>query len=262
MVFNKKLSYNEVLSLSKEERYLYDKWLENEEQKILKEEDQSGWSFQDWCAYEKSMNNYVAARRDFFLEEEVLPKRVVERLGINASEKFTYFWQTKSPFSQWHPSLFNAPSYMWDNEFAEQLIKNGCPEMRQFSSAEQYMMYAKAMQFIDLETANAIMQTDDPRKIKELGRQVKDFNENTWYVFRWRFVFQGNKYKFTQNFDLKDYLFSTTGTTMVEAAPNDKIWGIGLAENNPKASHRSTWEGKNLLGEILTELRIELMGYY
>jgi len=243
MTFDKKLSHSEIAVLSKEESYLYYQWLQEEERKAI-EEERKEWTFQDWCAYERTMGNYAAARRDFFLEEEEFPKRANQRLEAGAVERFSYFWQTKSPFSQWHPSIFNAPGYMWDNEFATQLIKNGYPEVRQFSSAEQYMMYAKAMLFIDLETANAIMQTSDPRKIKELGRQVKNFEENTWYVFRWRFVFQGNKYKFTQNSDLKDDLLATTGTTLVEAAPNDKIWGIGLTEDNPKALQRSTWEGK------------------
>jgi ribA/ribD-fused uncharacterized protein len=59
-----------------------------------------------------------------------------------------------------------------------------------------------------------------------------------------------------------DALTNTMGTTLVEAAPNDKIWRIGLAEDNPRAQKRETWEGKNLLGEILTLLRMEFMEMY
>ena len=50
----------------------------------------------------------------------------------------------------------------------------------------------------------------------------------------------------------------TTGTTLVEASPYDKIWGIGLKSTSPLAQNRSTWKGTNLLGKILTEVRDEL----
>ena len=46
---------------------------------------------------------------------------------------------------------------------------------------------------------------------------------------------------------------------MVEAAPRDTIWGIGLGAKNPKARNRQEWRGKNWLGEILTQVREELM---
>lgn len=39
----------------------------------------------------------------------------------------------------------------------------------------------------------------------------------------------------------------------------DKIWGIGLAAQNPKALNKGTWRGKNWLGYILTNIRNDLM---
>lgn len=65
-------------------------------------------------------------------------------------------------------------------------------------------------------------------------------------------------FQFSQNDDLKTILFSTYPKTLVEASPFDKIWGIGLRKDDPGAWNKSTWLGKNLLGEILTRVRDKL----
>ncbi|XP_077865078.1 uncharacterized protein LOC144350892 [Saccoglossus kowalevskii] len=65
-------------------------------------------------------------------------------------------------------------------------------------------------------------------------------------------------FQFSQNPHLKKELFKTEGKTLVEASPVDRIWGIGLAENNPKSRIKREWRGKNLLGYILTGVREEL----
>lgn len=194
-------------------------------------------------------------RRDYILARQTT---------INVSELFTYFWITKSPFSQWHKSIFYATTFIsGDAETKEKALQNRFPvDVQEYSSTEQFMMYHKAMIFLDREIACQIMQTDDVRKIKNLGRQVKNYDEYVWKYFRSKVVYEGNKAKFTQNESLKEALFATKGTTLVEAAPNDAIWGIGLTEDDPRAKKRETWQGKNLLGEILTQLRVELMGDY
>ena len=49
--------------------------------------------------------------------------------------------------------------------------------------------------------------------------------------------------QFSQNPDLGAELRKTRGTTLVEAAPRDRVWGIGLSEKNWKAKHRKHWRG-------------------
>jgi len=46
---------------------------------------------------------------------------------------------------------------------------------------------------------------------------------------------------------------------IVEALPYDVVWGCGCREHEPTAQQRETWKGLNLLGEILTEVKDELM---
>ena len=151
-------------------------------------------------------------------------------------EKFTFFWKSGSPFSQWHHSVFEVDGVT-------------------YTSAEQYMMHQKALMFNDTETAILIMNTDSPRDQKALGRQVKPFDAKKWNEHCQDIVMKGNLAKFTQNPSLLAALKATAGTEIVEASPHDTIWGIGLEEHDPRAHNRNTWRGTNWLGEILTQLR-------
>ena len=147
---------------------------------------------------------------------------------------YTFFGENSSPFSQWHKSYFRALGI-------------------EFNSAEQYMMFQKAILFNDYKTAEKILDTRNVRTQKELGRQVKGFDNGLWAVNCRRIVY--NKYKFAQNRQLLDELLATRGTTLVEASPYDTIWGIGMTKDDDRATDRSKWKGKNWLGHILTLLR-------
>jgi ribA/ribD-fused uncharacterized protein len=68
-------------------------------------------------------------------------------------------------------------------------------------------------------------------------------------------VIQGNLAKFSQNPLLERFLLETGTRVLVEAAPRDLIWGIGLGQNDPRAQDPATWQGLNLLGFALMEVR-------
>jgi len=180
-----------------------------------------------------------------------LVKQYHERL---VNEKFTFFWETSSPFSQWHNSNFTATTCLihgvcLDTVKRQDVLQNKFPfDFQEYTSAEQFMMFHKAIVFLDINTAEEIMATNTVRKIKNLGRKVENFDEKIWKFYRSQIVYEANKAKFTQNQVLKDALFATKGTTLVEAAPDDTVWGIGLVEDDPRALKRETWLGKNLLG--------------
>lgn len=59
--------------------------------------------------------------------------------------------------------------------------------------------------------------------------------------------------KFSQNPDLKKALVRTGDAILVEASPFDKIWGIGISAKD--AQKNKPWEGENLLGKALMEVR-------
>jgi len=91
-----------------------------------------------------------------------------------------YFHGAENFLSQWHPSPFTSPSH----------------PNTVFRTAEQYMMYRKALLFKDAATASAILASAKPGAQKKLGRQVKGFEERVWVREREGIVEEGNWCKF------------------------------------------------------------------
>lgn len=127
-----------------------------------------------------------------------------------------------------------------------------------FSSAEQYMMYQKAICFYDSEIAHKILATDDVAEIKKLGRQVLNYNDDIWSEIRQDVVYKGLLAKFEQNEELKEQLKSTGEAILAECAVHDKIWGIGLSMTDPNRFDQNKWKGQNLLGYTLMKVRDNL----
>ncbi len=210
-----------------------------------------------------ALNEQIPLERLSFLSWK--DREMVISIRQREEREFTFFWETKSPFSQWHKSRFVSSDVSFHrgiNEDQKAYLNNSLPAELEFNSAEQFMMYHKAIIFLDIAIANKIMTTSNARKMKELGRRIKDYDDDVWRYHRSNVVYAANFLKFDQNENLMGELIETMGTTLVEAAPNDKIWGIGMAADNSKSQKRKTWEGKNLLGEILTLLRMEFAGMY
>ena len=155
-------------------------------------------------------------------------------------EKFTFFYGSESPFSNFHPVSFTLDGIA-------------------YNCTEQYMMHQKAITFNDDVMAKKILESNEPKQQKAYGRMVSPFDPEKWSSLCKEVVYKGCKGKFTQNEVLLKQLLNIEGTTLVEASPRDTLWGIGYSEKNPKAKTRHTWRGKNWLGEILTQLRNDLL---
>jgi ribA/ribD-fused uncharacterized protein len=149
--------------------------------------------------------------------------------------KYMFFWD--GIFSNWYKSPFKING-----------VKYNC--------GEQYMMHQKSLTFDDNETASKILIESSPRWQKRLGREVKNFNPSVWDSVKHDLVKTGLREKFNQNPVLKSYLLKYKGYQIVEASPEDRIWGIGFSEFDA-IENIDHW-GENLLGKILTELATEL----
>lgn len=124
-----------------------------------------------------------------------------------------------------------------------------------YSSIEQYMMYQKAMLFQDQEIAEQILQTNQVAVIKALGRKVKNYDESVWNGRRQIIVYRGLVEKFSQNPELGKALIATEDAILAECAVKDRIWGIGLSMWDEGRFDVQKWQGQNLLGYALMEVR-------
>lgn len=127
-----------------------------------------------------------------------------------------------------------------------------------FTSMEQYMMYEKAICFNDYKVAEEILNTKDVRKIKELGRLVKNYNDHIWNGVRQIIIYKGLLAKYSQNEELKEKLLNTEDAILVECAVNDRIWAVGLSMKDPNRFDINKWNGQNLLGYATMLVRKDL----
>ena len=172
----------------------------------------------------------------------------------NKEEKFTFFYSKNYEFSNWfHCNKLKIAGI-------------------QFSCTEQYYMYRKALLFNDYRSMKKILETNNPRKIKQLGRSVYGFQQNIWDKISYKIMKKANYekvyimvlnnfrisfFQYKQNRELRQALLKTRGTTLAEASLFDKRWGIGMSIDNPLIFDRKNWKGKNMLGNILTTIRNE-----
>lgn len=123
-----------------------------------------------------------------------------------------------------------------------------------FPSSEHLYMWKKARFFEDLETSNKILLADSPRKAKQLGRSVANFNEDIWRLHCGPAMMSTLLHKFN-NVGLCDKLLATYDKYLVEASPTDKIWGVGMSDSDLDRFDCSKWTGENLLGNCLMQVR-------
>ena len=158
---------------------------------------------------------------------------------IQIMPEYVFFWKVDEEngcFSNWYDSPFTV-------------------EGVQYWCVEQYMMAHKALAFHDLQIYEQIMRSHNPQGIKNLGRQVRNFDSRAWSACKEEIVYNGCFAKFSQNNDLRNKLMSTSGKLLAEASPRDKIWGIGLDAATAQRIDCADWPGQNLLGEILVDVR-------
>lgn len=170
---------------------------------------------------------------------------LLKQYDANTHLQYLFFWGhrsnknhniTKSCLSQWYHCRFTIDGIL-------------------YHTAEQYMMAQKALLFEDREIFEKIQQASSPSEYKSLGRKIKNFDALIWDSRKTDIVIQANVAKFSQNKPLGQFLIHTQNQILAEASPMDTIWGIGRAEQAMDIKNPHTWQGENLLGFCLMEVR-------
>ena len=171
-----------------------------------------------------------------------------EKVKQGSAVKYFFFWghtpkipgaTDKSCLSQWFPAAFTVEGIT-------------------YPTAEHWMMAEKARLFKDSAALAEILKSSKPGAAKELGRTVKNFDKAVWDAKAYHIVVEGNIHKFSQHESMKSLLLTTGNQIIVEASPPDRIWGIGLDQENKGAQNPNTWRGTNWLGFALMEVRDQL----
>jgi len=169
--------------------------------------------------------------------------------SLSNGEEFNYlfFWGHQTNKKQINKTCF---SQWYEYPFEENNI--------QYLTAEHYMMHKKALLFNDSMAAKKVLNAKTAAIAKKIGREIINFSEDEWLAHRFDIVVNANLAKFTSKTELKEFLINTCDTILVEASPVDKIWGIGMASDNPYVGTPTKWKGLNLLGYALMEVRDQL----
>jgi ribA/ribD-fused uncharacterized protein len=123
------------------------------------------------------------------------------------------------------------------------------------------MMVHKARLFQDEFTAEKILKVKSPAEAKKLGRSVKTLIQGFGILTNLILLLKVIFHKFSQDIALKEFLLTTQNRVIVEASPVDSIWGIGMASDHPDVENPMEWEGENLLGYALMEVRDRLQNF-
>jgi hypothetical protein len=155
---------------------------------------------------------------------------------MRVTDKHVFFWGEWP--SNWYKCYFTADGH-------------------EFFNSEQYFMWVKAKTFGDDEVAEEILKKGkNPKTAKALGRKVKNYDDKIWDEKRYGVMVQANMYKYSQNEELKALLLNEElrDKNFVEASPYDGIFGIKCGEQEA-LDDKSNWNGRNLLGKALDEVR-------
>lgn len=171
-------------------------------------------------------------------ELDLLPPNLsVTKAKSRDEDTGIYFQGEQSPYSNFYNSRFQ------DNQG------------QTYESVEQAFQHKKAIAHGNLLVANKIMANRSPKIIKKLSKQIQTTK-------KWRSEEEGLmtelvRAKFTQNSYIKNLLIKT-GNKQFHEATSDAKWGTGV-ELASKALITGAWNGQDLLGQIIENIRGELL---
>ena len=162
----------------------------------------------------------------------------ISSLSMTSNGNAIYFYGRYTPLSNFYPVGISIDSFV-------------------FTSVEQYYQYKRALFCGERQLADEILLCDDPIDAKSLGNRL-NLKDKEWYGPA---ADKTMKQALLHKFEIpqyKQFLKNTEEQLLVEANKFDMYFGIGLAPKDPKALDRNQWRGRNVLGQLLMQVRAEL----
>mmetsp|Transcript_19181 Transcript_19181/g.32948 ORF Transcript_19181/g.32948 Transcript_19181/m.32948 type:complete len:219 (+) Transcript_19181:54-710(+) len=152
---------------------------------------------------------------------------------------YAFTGPTKSQLDNWAIALFEINGHLFH------------------TSEHAIFAVSKAGLFQDAESHRVALTTvfDSPRKSKQFGRMIDNFNADIWNTESFWISDLVLLYKVLQNRPSLEELLSTGTRLICEASRSDLVWGIGYDAAAPEALQRKKWRGENRLGESLMRVR-------
>jgi len=160
-----------------------------------------------------------------------------------------------------HDSIpFTVPDCCWDRLVSfEGLINNlNLHQTVYVNFSEKSIMLCKAAVMGDVATYSRILAAKSPGDAKRLGRKVTNFDEELWQSVVIRVAFESVYQKFlglSMESNETVTLMKTSDALIVEAAPEDRIWGVGRPCRHPDCQDPRLWGSGNVLGYALMKAR-------
>ena len=159
--------------------------------------------------------------------------------GSRASENVFCFMTEKSPLSN-----FNM-------KYPIQV--QGVP----YSCNEQFIQSQKADLFDDKQAKARIMASENPREMKQIGRKIRGYVDSVWKSHTEQIVMECVRRKVYDHQEVQDYLLST-GDRLIGEGTTDPHFGVGLHISDIRVLSYNEWQGNNLMGKALMEVRSEI----
>jgi ribA/ribD-fused uncharacterized protein len=142
------------------------------------------------------------------------------------------------------------------NWYYSPFIING----EKYNCVEQFMMSEKAKKANDNKSKIKIMNSTCPKLMKFIGKKIIKMTPKQlelWDNEKFDIVTQGVIAKFSQNEQLKKWLFIIKNYIIAEASKYDYIWGIGKTKYDDSIHNYHKW-GNNLLGKCIMTAAIKI----
>lgn len=184
---------------------------------------------------------------------------------MRITEQFVFFHSASDFPSQWFPAPFSDKGLTFKSTLHYMMFQKAVLSELRNKSAEEIIdfLYRDRTAYkngdkLHLHIVNQILDASTPKEAKDLCTSLSIKDENTWNAIAPKILYKGNYLKLTQNPNILQKFISLGSRTFAEASPHDKVYGIGMTENHPDATNPSKWKGKNIEGNVLTQLSKEL----